>query len=42
MTSLLPHFGSRGGFTSYHHGKNFIFFIIKKEGVQAEKQVIFK
>ena len=35
-------FRKQGGFTSYHHGENFIFFIIKKEGVQAEKQVIFK
>ena len=35
-------FRKQGGFTSYHHGENFIFYIIKKEGVQAEKKVIFK
>lgn len=35
--ALLPHFGSRGEFTSYHNGTNIIFFVIKKRYFQAQK-----
>lgn len=40
MTSLLydcplPHFGSGGGFTSYHNGRNLIFLSFEREDFQA-------